>query len=238
MEVALDNMMLFLFYAFIAGELLFEGTRGQELDAFMADHKGAIEEYIMSGYGGGWKQCDVLTGHAPDANIPNDVPHLVMDSRELQKLNIGSVLSSAHCLVASYHVNDNQSLSALFEFGWRAIQYKRIAVVLRLGNGVTLHPAINRASSVPFLVVALKDNGEKTFICPVVGEVTPWRKEYMCPKSYSSFTNKALRIGMVGPAPYFVGKSVLIFTACPYECVYHVEFQLQKMASTAQMSGR
>ena len=211
--------MRFLVYAYVAGELLFEGIRGQELEAFLADHKEAIEEYIMSGYGGGWKHCDVLTG---DANIPNDVPHLVMDSKELQKLNIGTVFSSSHCLVASYHVNDNQSLSALLEFGWRAIQYKRIALVLRLGIGMTLDPTINRASSLPFLVAALENNGAKTFLCPVVGEVTPRRKDHMCPKSYSSLKNKALRIGMVGPAPYFVGKAVFIFYVCPYEYVYRV----------------
>ena len=188
---------------------MLEGARAQEVkvDGFMADHKEAIEEFIMSGYGGGWKQCDVLTGDAQD--IPNDIPHLVLDSKELQKLDIGSILSSSHCLVVSYHVNDNQSLSALFEFGWKAIQYKRLALILRMGPGVTLNHTRSTAS-LPFLVAALEDNGAKTFLCPVVGESTPRRKDYMCPQSHSAYKDKALRIGMVGVAPYFVGEAVFI----------------------------
>ena len=96
-----------------------------------------------------------------------------------------------------------KSLLALVEFGQRAIQHKRIALVVKLGSGVTLND-IGNTHKLSFLVAAELDNEEEQFLCPVIGQSEPWRQQSMCNESYVSIKDKVLRVGMVGHWPWFV----------------------------------
>ena len=40
---------------------LLEEVQGQDLEMFMTKRRVAIEGYVMSGYGNGWKNCDILS---------------------------------------------------------------------------------------------------------------------------------------------------------------------------------
>ena len=102
-----------------------------------------------------------------------------------------------------YKVNSIKSLLALVEFGRRVIQHKRIALVVKLGSGVTLND-IKNTHKLPFLIAAELDKGEEQFLCPVIGQPEPWGQQSMCKESYVSTKDKVLRVGMVGHRPWFV----------------------------------
>ena len=102
-----------------------------------------------------------------------------------------------------YKVNSIKSLLAPVKFGRRAIQHKRIALVVKLGPGVTLND-IKNTHKLPFLIAAELDNGEEQFLCPVIGQPDPWRQQSMCKESYVSAKNKVLRVAILGSSPWFV----------------------------------
>ena len=183
----------------IAGLLLSsEVVNGLRLGMFMAKHRMAIQEYIMAGYGDGWKHCDILSGKQEDAGFYyEEIPHFIITHKNLLTIDVGSTLSSSHCILASYEVNTVQNLAFIMEFAWKAIQYKRIALILKMASGMTLDHNINM-TKLPFPVAAEVEDGKEVFICPLIGEVEPIKQEHMCGKSFVSLEKKTLRIGMVG----------------------------------------
>ena len=196
--------------------LLLREVHGLGLEMFAAKHRTAIQEYIMVGYGDGWMHCDILSDNPKDVGFYEDIPHFAITLEKLLTIDIGSTLSSSHCLLALYEVNTLQNLTSIIEFGWKAIQYKRIALVLKMGSGLTLDHRIN-TTKLPFPVAAEVEDEEEQFVCPVIGKVEPLLQEHMCEKSYVSFEKKTLRIGMVGWDLF--GKKVL------YDFIAQICFQ-------------
>ena len=120
-------------------------------------------------------------------------------------------MSSSHCLLAMYNIGSRQDLVHLMEFGWKAIRYKRIALVLKMAPGLTLKSQMN-LTKLPFMVAAELENGYEQYICPVIGEADPRQQDFLCKQSYVSYKNKTLRVGMMGLKPYIVGEhSIYLF---------------------------
>ena len=213
------------------------GVKGMGPESFLAEHRKSIEEYIMAGYGDGWKHCDILSANAVEAGFNEDIPHFAITLDKVLTIDLASIVSSSQCLMAVYGVDTLQNLATIIKFGWKAIKYKRIALILKMGSGMTIDNAMNR-TKLPFLVAAQMEHGERQFICPFIGEDEPILQEQMCKKSYVSMKRKSLRIGMVGNELY--GKKIL--DECKAQIFIYVAFepfflQLQKMVWTVQMFG-
>lgn len=178
-------------------------AQGLKLNMFMMKYMVAIQDYIMSGYGNGWKHCDIISANNMGSQLYGDIPHVRSDIKNLKTIDIDATLSSSHCLLAMYEVDSLQTLALLIEFGWRAIQHKRFALFIKMSQGLSLQNAID-TKKLPFLVAAQLKNGKEQFICPAIGEVNS--QEFMCDKSYVSLNGKMLHIGIVGIGPYFVGE--------------------------------
>ena len=182
------------------GVILFsKASLGQKLDKFMEEHRVQIQNYIMAGYGGGWAHCDMLSLNP----LVVDTPQFIMGFETFYKRDIGSALSSSHCLLATYHIENKESLSAIIEFGWRVLQFKRVALILSMTKGITLDMATNTAK-LPFLVAAKLDGGGRQFLCPIVGRAEPLMQGHMCDMSYVSYRYKKLRVGVFGITPHVV----------------------------------
>ena len=152
----------------------------------------------MTGHEGGWQHCDILSSN-PSIN---GVPHLSMHLEKIRKIDMKTAFTSSHCLLINYHVNSEDNLSTLIDFGWRAIQHIRLAIIIKMKNGITLNMAKN-ATKMPFLVAAELDQGQE-FLCPVLGEIVPRLEKEACKDSYVSYKNKRLQIGLVGVMPDFI----------------------------------
>ena len=129
----------------IASGILFlaVGGHGKQEAPFLHKYRRAIQEYIMSGQESGWQNCDVLSaGTEPHGGDPQ----IRMGLDSIQSLDMESAFNSSHCLLVSYHVNTNQSLSALLKFGWAAILHVRLALVLQMGPGMNLQMATNTST--------------------------------------------------------------------------------------------
>lgn len=172
-------------------------VHGKGSEMLLAKHMTALQEYIMAGYGDGWRDCDIFSDNFEEAVFYEDIPHFAITLEKLLTIDIGYTLSNSHCLLASYEVSTLQNLASVMEFGWKAIQHKRIAMILKMGSGLTLYNTLNM-TKLPFPVAAEVEDGEEQFICPFIGEVEPILQEHMCDKSYVSLEKKILRIGMVG----------------------------------------
>ena len=183
------------FYAF----LLMSGNLGQIYGSILAEHKGAIEEFIMAGYGRGWDQCDIIADPIHAENGPEAGPKLIMGLQNLKELR-PNAYSTSHCLLMTYNVRSEENLEALIKFGKSVILKKRLALVLKLGPNITLD-AVNR-TSMPILVAAELHDGAVQFLCPAVGEDESQMQDQMCGQDYTSYKNKVLRIGMLGMSPY------------------------------------
>ena len=81
------------------------------------------------------------------------------------------------------------------------IRHKRIALVLSMGEGVTLDMAPNTAK-MPFLIAAKLEGDQKQFLCPIVGMREPFMQNFMCDMSYASYRRKKLKIGIFGVNPH------------------------------------
>ena len=189
-------MSLFTAYGVL---LLCLPSLGQKINNFLQQHRGNVEDYIMVGHGRGWTQCDVLSSNSAG----DDAPQLLMKFVEFQKLDMRSTLSSCHCLLASYHIESQESLSEIIQFGWEVIKHKRIALILSMAKGITLEMATD-TDKLPFLVAAQLESGEKQFLCPVIGKITPLMQSDMCDISYVSYKYKKLKIGLLGVPPHLV----------------------------------
>ena len=166
----------------------------------LAKYKGAIQNYIMTGYESTWRHCDLLS-----ANIYSNegVQQVTMDLDKIKTLNVKSVFSSSACLLVIYDASSKSGLSTLLQFGQNAINHVRLALVIKMRAGITLEMATN-TSNLPYLVAAESQHGTEQFICPVVAEVKPRLRHEMCSPSYLDYKNKILRIGLLGFPPDFV----------------------------------
>ena len=163
----------------------------------LTQHNEAIQSYMMTGYESEWQYCDRLSDNS---DYSNNEPQIIMKLDDIQTLNLKSALAYSTCLLVHYDVSSRESLSALVEFGWKAINHIRLAIVMRLRSGITLEMAKN-TSNLPYLMAAQYDDGKEQFLCPIVGEGKTEFGQVMCRKSYLSYENKKLRIGGVGLLP-------------------------------------
>ena len=163
---------------------------------FLSKHRSDIERYIMTGYGQGWKNCDLIQTDPQQSSSSDETPLFFMDIKKLHTSDILTTFSSSTCLLISAQVRNNQSLSNLIHFGWSVIQRKRLALVLKLTQGMTLNMAPN-TTKLPFLIAA--EVGEKEqFLCPVVGESSPHLQDTKCNLFFTSCQDKTLRVGIFG----------------------------------------
>ena len=171
--------------------------QGRELTTFCAEHKVEIQQYIMVGHEKGWQSCDILSLSPHES----DAPQFHMDFETFGKLDLSSMLSSSHCLLAAFTVESKEDLSAIIQFGWRVIQHKRTALILSMGKGISLDMAQNTAK-LPFLIASVLKGGQKQFLCPLVGREEPLNQDYICEISYVSYRHKKLKVGLFGINPY------------------------------------
>ena len=157
----------------------------------------------MAGYGDGWSHCDVMSAGPPhtEALFHGLSPQFVIDFAMLNKLDMNSMLSFSHCLLAAYHIKNKEDLSDILQFGRTVFRRKRIALILSLDKGVTLNMATDIAK-IPFLVAAELEGGGGQFFCPIVGSPEPILQDSMCNKMYTSYQYKKLRVGIFGGIPY------------------------------------
>ena len=194
MKLTTRNLLLFVVI------ILPDEVLGEALDKFLETYKDPIQNYIMTGTVNVRHNCDIL---AFDAYSNESTPQHVMELEKIRKLNTKLAFSHSPCVLVVYHVTSNDSLSALLEFGWSAIQHMRLALITKMGPDITLDMAVN-TTKLPFLVSAQLDSGKEQFLCPVIGENRPRLEQYMCKSSYASYKDKILRTGIVGVDPYFV----------------------------------
>ena len=187
-------------YILLLGALFLSDTvLGQSV--FLNKHKEAIQNYIKTGHEKGWKQCDILSA---DTSSHEGAPHVSMDLNKIKNLNVKFSFASSHCLLVTYKVNSKEDLSTLLEFGWTAIKHIRLALVMKMGSGITLDMTKN-STKLPFLIAADLDHGSKEqFLCPVLGQHEPRLEQEMCRPSYVSYKDKMLQIGIFGINPYFI----------------------------------
>lgn len=176
------------------------GLLGQHRNVFLEQYKEKIQTYMMTGGEIGWQHCDLLT-----ANNYQDkaIPQIIMDLDQMQKLNAKFIFSTSQCLLITYHVKSADDLSNLIEFGWKTVQHVRLALVITMDSGINLEIAKN-STNLPFLVAVQFADGEEKFICPVVGKNKLRLEPYMCKQSYTSYKDKAIKIGILGIEPYLV----------------------------------
>ena len=136
-------------------------AHGQHLGQFVAKHKKAIEAHIMAGYGGGWKECDLLAISPSEKDLQPDIPQFVMDMASLRAFDIRTSFSKSHCLLISAHVGNQRSLAEVIEFGWTAVHHIRLGIALKLGSNLTLGMATN--------VTNLPHQPPLSHSCPVGG---------------------------------------------------------------------
>ena len=185
-------------YLLPLGTLLLSDTSlGQKQNMFLLKYKEPIQNYIMTGHDKGWKQCDYLS----DGITYEGAPHIAMELDKIKTLDTKSTFASSHCLLVTYHVGSNASLSSLLEFGRKTFFQKRLALVLKLDSGITLDMATN-VTKLPFLVAAESTLGKVQFLCPVVGERDLRLEQKMCKPSYNSYKNTPLRVCITGIPPY------------------------------------
>ena len=189
-------MSLFTAYGVL---LLCLPLNGQKIDNFLQQHRGNVQDFIMVGHGKGWTQCDILSSNS----VGDNAPHILMNFVEFQKLDMRSALSSCHCLLATYHIESQERLSEIMQFGWEVTKHKRIALILSMAKGITLEMATD-TDKLPFLVAAQLESGEKQFLCPVIGKIKPLMQSDMCDISYVSYKYKKLKIGLLGVPPHLI----------------------------------
>ena len=174
---------------------------------FLTKYRSDIQRYIMTGYGQGWKNCDLIELDFQQSSASDVTPLFLMGIQELHTSDILTTFSSSTCLLISAPLKNNQSLSDLIHLGWSVVQRKRMALVLKLTEGITLSMAPN-ITKLPFLIAAEVEEKEQ-FLCPVVGESNPRLQHTNCNLSYTSYKGKTLRVGIFGGPPNFIGKSFI-----------------------------
>ena len=174
-------------------------SRGQLINNFLSKYSNAIETYIMTGYGGGWKSCDILAAGRFKEVLFGENANLHVNIETLVSYDISVTTLASYCLLIVSKVQDVKTLNSIVEFGWKATHYKRIGMVLNLENNVTLSQLKN-TTKIPFLIASQFSNDQEQFLCPVVGELEPALQSVMCDQSYTNYKGKLIRISLW---PYF-----------------------------------
>ena len=182
-----------------------------EKDMFLTKYRRDIENYIMTGYGQGWKHCDLI--HDTYSSLSSyevqggggKIPIFVVDADGLQKIDTKTTFSSSKCLLISAYIKDNQSLSNLIKLGWSVVQHKRLALVLKLSQDLALDIATN-TTKLPFVIASRIEDGKEQFLCPIIGEPNPRIQNVICDQAYTSYKHKPLRVGIFGVPPEVMSK--------------------------------
>ena len=169
---------------------------------FMDKHRGALESYVMTGYGEGWKSCDIISDGSLGHEFQEGDTRFLMEVDQFRNLDISKTLLSSQCVLMTYFVKSNESLSALIELGWTIIQHKRLALALKMGPGLTLNMAKN-VTKLPFVIGAELWNGLPQFLCPMTGESELYLQDSICD---GSLKDKILRVGYFGIQSIIYGK--------------------------------
>ena len=145
------------------------GTLGQQ-GMFLERYREQIQSYIMTGSAGGWKNCDIMSA---DSFSTEGTPQIAMDLDKINTMNIKHAFASSHCVLVNYHVGNTADFPTLIDFGLAAINHVRIALVIRMGPGISLDMTslTTNTTKLPFLVAAELEQGKEQFLCPVVGEI-------------------------------------------------------------------
>ena len=125
-----------------------------------------------------------------------------MSLEKIETLNLKSIFSSSTCLLISYEISSEDSLSTLLEFGKKAINYIRLALVIRMAEGISLEKAKN-TSNLAYMIATESKEGLEQFLCPIIAKSKPQMENEMCQPSYLDYKNKALRVGLMGMPPDF-----------------------------------
>ena len=194
-------MLLLILSEFAHGKREESGQAKPSQVKFLDKYKNAVQDYIMTGHELGWKHCDILSAYStPHENEP----HISFDLDIIHTLNLEKTSVSSSCLLVNYNVGSKSSLEKLIEFGRKAIQHIRLALIVKMDNGFTLDIIAN-STKLPFLIAAdLKKEGKEQFLCPIVGKMNPIIQEKMCNPSYVSYRNKLLRVALLGIPPDFI----------------------------------
>lgn len=170
-------------------------ANGQDLGTFLAKYSDAIERYIMTGYGESWKHCDLLSVGEPfQQRLSDDSANLHMDVNTFETFD-AAALSSSYCLLIVSNVKDTTTLYSMIGFGWKAIQHKRIGMVVNLGNNMTLE-GLKNTTKLPFIIASKLGNAKEQFLCPVVGRLEPVLKSVMCDQSFTDYKGKHIRVSL------------------------------------------
>ena len=173
-----------------------------EFSNFVSAYKMAIENYIMVGYGGGWEKCDNILISPIGPNSSSDVPQVVQEIIQLKTIDVSSTLAYSRCIIVIAPAHDNMTLSALIEFGWSAVQHKRVGMMLKLGSNITLDKAKN-ITKVPFLIAAKLESGKEQFLCPTIKSYHPILQQSVCQQHHTNYKGKTIRVGLyIGLKPY------------------------------------
>ena len=197
-------------FIFMTSFLVLQPTsHGQQFQSFINKYRDAIETNIMVGYGGGWKNCDLLktTPHYDGIASP-DGPELSMDISSLRKVGTSTLLNAlaaSHCVVLTAHISEQIHLSNIIDISWSILKHKRVGIALNMGHNATLG-LLSTVPNFPFVIAALKDGGSvEQFLCPQLGLTTPALQNTMCRPchpSAMSYAGKKLRLGFFGLKPY------------------------------------
>ena len=173
--------------------LLSQEALSKNIDTFLSKKRSGIEKYMMTGYGGGWSNCDLLGDIPLEPSFMKDNGNFVLQINMLDDINVETTFSSSYCLLVHYNVVTNQSLSALINFGWEVSKIKRLGLVLKMGSGLSLDMATN-TTKLPFFIAAQLEDGKEQFLCPLIGTNIPSLQHYICDQSYMSYVKKLLRV--------------------------------------------
>ena len=172
-------------------------SNGQDLGQFVAKHKQAIEAHVMAGYGGGWKECDLLAISPLENDLQPETLQFVMDMASLKAFDIRTGFSNSQCLLIMAHVGNQRILAEVIKFGWTAVHLKRLGMALRLGSNLTLDTAAN-ITNLPFLIAAQLEGGKEQFLCPQMGESMPKLQSFISHLPHPSYWGKSIRVGLAG----------------------------------------
>ena len=172
-------------------------THGQDLGQFVAKHKQEIKAHIMAGYGGGWKECDLLAISLLENDMQPDTLQFVMDMASLKAFDIRTSFSNSHCLLITAHVGNQRILDEVIEFGWTAVHHKRLGMALRLGSNVTLDMA-NNITNLPFIIATQLEGGKEQFLFPSLGGDMPKLQPVMSHEPNRAYSGKPINVGLAG----------------------------------------
>ena len=64
-----------------------------------------------------------------------------------------------------YYPHHTGDVIKVLPLGWETVHKKRLALVLKMGPGISLERTAN-TEKLPFLVAAEMENGQEQFLCP------------------------------------------------------------------------